>query len=316
MSNYSQITLTSDDEYSGLINPKNTHGSFRTVFDHDLTFESAECALTKLTFYNAFNNITSANNTVYAERFRPYTVVKEAASGRETRLFTTTTEKEEPPEVWEFKLPVCEVRTPTDFVDIFSEAGKRSIPWWKEVARKGKEGHLLMIRPQTLYPHEGKVRYGIANYVSVYIHSNIVRMMGMTELIEKADEHQHLRNPTVPNTHIMINDINTLLGFAKSTYDMGKFKPKLRVCSDLIRPTRVYGHTMMPMLVEKHTQNEEGELVEYTPHHLTFFPLRQTNVTTAEVNIYDERGDLVSFKRGPTSIEVLVRDKQYTHNQL
>ena len=65
MSNYTELTLVSDDCFSNEHFPNNTLNCFTNIFDHCLRYENGEMAIKKVTFYNVMYNIHPGNNDVY-----------------------------------------------------------------------------------------------------------------------------------------------------------------------------------------------------------------------------------------------------------
>jgi hypothetical protein len=59
-----------------------------------------------------------------------------------------------------------------------------------------------------------------------------------------------------------------------------------------------------------------GEICEYVPQHLAWYPLSRKDFNSAEVYILTREGNPAPFVYGPVVVQFLVRDIETTHQQL
>lgn len=306
MSNYSEITLISDDEFSALHTSDNTPARFRTYFDHELSFDNSEVAIKKITFQNYFHNISSSNDMIYVALYPTYSMVDGIRMYGETGSRAVTERNIRHPTLQKFPLRHGQCEGVQELFQLIHDAGSEHISWWK-----GREGKIL---------EEGAVyyrtKYELPKEVKLYVHGDLLKIMGYDNLIERAAEFSHLRQDDIPKTHYLLPDSDAFDGVSVRRSDMRRTKPTLHITSDIVRPTRCYGHTMRPLLLEKATANEHDTTCEYSPTHLSWLPLARNNFSSAEIYISDSSGKLVPFVYGPTIVELVIRERQYTHNQL
>ena len=152
--------------------------------------------------------------------------------------------------------------------------------------------------------------------VKLYLHYEILQLLGYDNLIKDASKYRHLRQNGIPDTHYLLPDDVAFDGQSLRRPDFHRTQPTLLITSDIARSTRVYGHEMQPILLEKATANITDDVCEYSPTHLTFLPLRQSTISSIEVYIKTRDGNLAPFVYGPVLIELVIRDRQTTHDQL
>ena len=80
--------------------------------------------------------------------------------------------------------------------------------------------------------------------------------------------------------------------------------------------THIYGHQRIKSMLEVSTANCDNELVNYSPTHLSFYPLSRKEFTDATITINSRGGEPAPLVFGPVVVELVIRERETTHLQL
>ena len=172
MSNYSELTLISNDSFSQLHTSNNSPSNFRNYFNHDLEYDDlGECAIKKITFHNYFHNINISNNIVFVSLYPSYTMKKGKRIYGHKDGVDITEDTVVHPGLRKFSLPLTHCHGSQELFNLIHSAGSEQIPWWSHTSRgMTRTGRVFATRASTLY----KTGYELPKNVKMYLHSDIL----------------------------------------------------------------------------------------------------------------------------------------------
>lgn len=289
MSHYTELTFVSDDCFSNEHFPNNTLNHFSNIFDHCLRYENGEMAIKKVTFVNTMFNIFPPNNAVY------FCNVKRAKlSG-----------------VQKFELPKIRCESQQHFLNVLNDVADHNIPNVREL--KTESGTLNFIdNDMSPYPH---FRYKIINSLKVYLHQDILKLMGYDNLLTtKLDPD---RPDDVPDTHFWLpNERDIFDGVNQRVMNFQRNDPTLVFSCSMTLGTHLYGHKKVRSMLEVPTSNLSNDLTTYSPTHLAFYPLSRKDFVSATITINTRDGQPAPLVYGPVLVECVIRERESTHSQL
>jgi hypothetical protein len=163
-------------------------------------------------------------------------------------------------------------------------------------------------------PHP-RMRLAIAENVQMYLHKDILTLLGFDNLI--TNEFDDLRHPEVPTTHYLLPDRSKHNGVNSRAENYFRNDPTLLFGCSMARATHIFGNKKINSLLEINVANmaRAGEVIEYVPQHLAFYPLNRQDFSSAEISINTRNGAPARLVHGPVIVRLTVRDKETTHNQ-
>ena len=162
-----------------------------------------------------------------------------------------------------------------------------------------------------------RINLKVADDIRLYLHQDILKLLGYDELI--TDEFDDIeRDENIPSTHYMIPPKNKFNRYSNRRENYHRNDPNLLFSCSMAKSTHPNGPQKINSMLEVVTANlsRHGEITEYIPQHLAWYPLSQNNFSSAEVTINTRCGDPAPLVCGPVTVELVVRDKETTHNQL
>jgi hypothetical protein len=288
--NYTELTLTSEDTFSNIHCPSNTLSKFRNIFDHTLHWENAEVAISKVTFVGTTWNINSLNYIVY------YVNGAKTASQR----------------VLKFPLEKTQITSRQHFIHNLDKAATDHVPELKQL-RDTTSVRRIIDHDTAPFP---RMKMTVADNCKIYLHNSILKLLGYDDLI--TDAYDDLRPLDIPNTHYLFPDKTKYNGLNSRIENYFRNDPILFFSCDLAQNTHLYGHKKINSLLEvnlAYLNRGGGELIEYIPPHLSFFPLSRKDFSSAEISIYTGDGTLARLVYGPVIVRMTLRDRETTHNQ-
>lgn len=160
-------------------------------------------------------------------------------------------------------------------------------------------------------------------------HYNTPRLLArsMTALLREAKinvtaSDTHIMHFLVPNGAALRIDDNlsyvlgfttrgrTLTGYVKADRAVAlNWAPVIYVYTDIIE-SQIIGNTHAPLLEVIPVQGNFGDIVQYSPRHLRFIPLRTNNLSTINIELKDSFGDPVAFNGGLVVLQLQFRRAQ------
>lgn len=294
---YTEISLHSDDIFSQNLTRANTPGLFKNFFDHELFFENSEIAIKKIRFVNYFYNINRSNNMIY------YAKSPISKMSDEDRLIAFDTL-----DIHKFEMSEGRCSNRWEFMECFNDSADKTTPWQ---TFKASTSETLF---STQRMSQNRMLYTIPDDIHLYMHNDLLKMLGYDNLI--SSEFDKYRHPDIPKTHYLLPDMSLHNGMNSRGENYFRLDPILKVSSDLVRNTHISGHRLTNSMLEFATAGLSGESVEYSPVHLSFFPLARQSFNSATVYITTNEDIIAPFVFGPTQIDFIVRDRETTHYQL
>ena len=287
MSNYTEITLVSDDAFSNEHFPDNTLNNFTNIFDHCLRFDyGGEIAIKKVTFYSSMWTINKHNRSVYF----------------------VTTKRNRQSGLQKFELPIASFKTQTQFIDVFNICAESSL----ELNNlRNETGSRVFERGDFIYP---SFQYKVLENIKLYLHMDILKQLGYHNLI--TNEYDDNPPDGLPNDYYLLPGADRFDGVSIQPMNFKRADPTLQFSCSMAAGTHIYGHQRIKSMLEVSTANCDNELVNYSPTHLSFYPLSKKEFTDATITINTREGGLAPLVFGPVVVELVIRERETTHLQL
>ena len=215
--------------------------------------------------------------------------------------------------IQKFTLPVTQCTTRQHFIQLMNDAGDTFADFRTIRAESESVYRVVDTYPS---PHL-RIQLKIADDLRLYLHQDILKLLGYDELM--TDEFDDIdRHEDIPSTHYLIPTKEKFDRYSNRSENFFRNDPNLLFSCSMAKSTHIYGHQKINSMLEIVTANlsRHGEITEYIPQHLAWYPLSQNNFSSAEVTINTRCGDPAPLVYGPVTVELVVRDKETTHNQL
>lgn len=93
--------------------------------------------------------------------------------------------------------------------------------------------------------------------------------------------------------------------FASKSVDL-TFTSAIYVYTDIIE-AQITGDRHASLLQSVPASGKFGDILQFSPRHLLFLPLRSTTISNIEIKLTDVYGDLIRFERGDVIVQMLFR---------